>query len=107
LAGTSIKPWVNTKIKPKPENIRPSINAKDISTIKDLSHSVTRAVQDNIQWLRQLGHVGPIADLADAYHLASVDRALYEATLKGRNDLPDLVVALDETGGYRGSFVAH
>jgi hypothetical protein len=102
-----IKPWVNIKIKPKPESIRPRIDAKDVLYVKDLSQSVTRAVQDNVEWLRQLGHVGPIADLADAYHLASVDRALNEATLKGRNDMPDLVVALDETGGYLGSFLAH
>ncbi len=102
-----IKPWVNIAIRPKPEAPRPSIKQKDLFYIKDLSRAVTRAVQDNIVWLREMGHKGPVADLADAYRLARVDRGLNEATLDGRDNLPDLIVSLDDQGQYRGSFLAH
>lgn len=89
------------------EAARRAVTKDELTFIKDLSFCITRAVQDNLSWLRAHEAHGSIADLIDQYQLVAVDLDLKEATLDGHGKLPDLIIALDEAGGYQGSFIAH
>jgi hypothetical protein len=107
LDEDEIRPWITAPPKPKPDAVQPVIEKDDLIFVKDLSFAITRAVQDNLLWLKEQAPAGSVADLVDHYRLASVDRSLKEATLTGRGELPDLIVALDDQGSYRSSFIAH
>jgi hypothetical protein len=85
----------------------PKMTKDELTFVKDLSFCITRAVQDNVDWLRQIDAKSSIADMIDKYRLVAVNLDLKEATLDGRGKLPDLIVALDDRGGYAGSFLAH
>lgn len=110
LDSPEIRPWIpalHPVLVRQREAARRALTHAELTFIKDLSFCITRAVQDNLEWLRA-GHAGgSIADLVDRYRLSAVDLDLKEATLDGQGKLPDLIVALDEAGNYAGSFIAH
>jgi hypothetical protein len=86
---------------------RRALTKAELTFIKDLGFTIMRSVQDNLQWLRAIDTKGSISDLADRYQLVAVDLELCEATLEGKGDMPDLIVAMDDAGNYKGSFIAH
>ncbi len=86
---------------------RRTMTHAELTFVKDLGFTIMRAVQDNLEWLRAVDARGTIADLADKYRLIAVNLDLKEATLEGKGDMPDLIVALDDAGHYSGSFIAH
>jgi hypothetical protein len=92
--------------KPPPPPRR-RVTMTELTFVHDLSFCMTRAVQDNLQWLRPAAPGAGIADLVDAYRLVAVDLELREATLDGRGTLPDPTIALDDRGRYAGSFIVH
>jgi hypothetical protein len=89
------------------EAAKQTLSKAQLGFVKDLGFTIMRAVRDNLEYLRAVEPKGTMADLSDRYRLIAVDLDLCEATLQGRNGLPDLIVALDEKGAYRGSFIAH
>jgi hypothetical protein len=110
LDAPEIRPWLpvmHAAFVRQREAARRALTKDELTFVRDLSFCITRAVQDNLEWLRPHEPSGAIADLVDKYRLAAVDLNLKEATLDGRGKLPDLIVALDEGGNYTGSFIAH
>lgn len=90
-----------------PAHRQTKITRAERAMIADPTNARLRAVQDNLQWLRETGTTASAETLARRYRLAAVDTRLREIWFHGRGDLPDLVVSLDEKGDYAGSFIAH
>lgn len=86
---------------------RPPITKADRALVADLADARRQAVCENLEYLRPLGVTGTIASIARCYHIIYVNRHLREVTLGSRKDWPDLILALDQKGGLRGSFLAH
>jgi hypothetical protein len=85
----------------------PPLTADDHAYVKDLKGATQKAVTENLEWLREMGHTGTVASIAKNYRLGFVNRHLREVTLDSDNDLPSLIVALNEDGTFNGSFIAH
>ncbi len=110
LDAPEIRQWMPqlhpTLIKQR-EAARRALTNAELTFIKDLGFTIIRAVQDNLQWLRPIDAKASMADFADRYRLVAVNLDLCEATLEGAGDMPDLIVAMDDSGNYSGSFIAH
>jgi hypothetical protein len=110
LDAPEFRPWLS-RLHPilikQRESARRALSKAELTFVKDLGFTIMRSVQDNLQWLRAVDLKGSIADLADRYRLVAVDLDLCEATLEGKGDMPDLIVAMDDSGRYKGSFIAH
>jgi hypothetical protein len=89
---------------PKPK----AITKAERSFVADLVECRLCAVEDNLQWLREMGITNPASSLAKRYRLIAVNIGLGEATFRSKDDnLPDLIAALDNDGNYTSSFIAH
>ncbi len=110
LDAPELRPWMpalHPALVKQREAARRAVTKAELAFMQDMSFCMTRAVQDNLHWLRASHPGGSIADLVDFYRLVAVDLDLKEATLDARGKLPDLIVVLDDVGNYKGSFIAH
>jgi hypothetical protein len=108
LADPVFTPWLDElSLESVAVQAHAEMSEADRAFIKDVDYVIARAVQENMEWLAPLGAVGGIAETAKRYAMIAVDRDLREVTLRDGGELPDLIVAIDEAGGFVGSFISH
>jgi hypothetical protein len=103
LADKDLAALVTPIVWPKPE----PLTAEDRAYVKNFDLVRLAAINENLQWLREMGLTDTVEDLAQSYTLASINRHLREANLSRHDDYPDIILAFDEDGRFVGSFLAH
>ncbi len=110
LAAPELAPYL-TQIDPEklilPVTKPTRISKADRALVKDLDTARIQAVTENLHYLRDLSVTGTVKAIAKAYHITFAIHELRELTLSGKEDWPDLIIALDEDGAFLGSFIAH
>jgi hypothetical protein len=80
------------------------LNHKERALVKDEAGFLHKAVEENLEHFRAMDVTDSAAAIAEKYKLSGVDTNLREITYSNTDDLPGIIVALDQDGNFAGSF---
>lgn len=111
LQAPEVVPWLshfpqNRLVLPLPQKRR-RMTRHERAFVRDVNSTIEKAVHANLHWLRELGFSQSIETLIKRYKLTGVDLVLREATIGGSAAIPDIIIALDDSGAFQGAFLAH
>ncbi len=79
----------------------------DLAMLRDPVSGIAKAVDENFEWLEQIIPDTAAATMATHYNVVHTNAHLREVTIGANNDWPHIIIAVDDDGGFVGSFLAH
>jgi hypothetical protein len=111
LQEQEFAPWLAAvdpqKLAPPPPTAPRQLTEEDRAYVRNFEAVRRAAIQENLQWLREMGLTESVDELAGSYALTFVNRELREATVCRKDDAPCIIMAFDGDGTFVGSFLAH
>jgi hypothetical protein len=95
------------ELEPPPPAVPKELTEEDRAYVRDFETVRRAAINENLQWLREMGLTETVDELAQTYTLSFVNRDLREVTICRQDDTPCIILAFDGEDNYLGSFLAH
>jgi hypothetical protein len=110
LEAVEFAPWLADIDPARLASPVPMINEltdDDRAWVQDFSSVRLLAVQENLEWFREMQIDDDAEDLAARYELSYVSRDIEEITMSAPDGLPDITITLHSDGTFRSSFFSH